>query len=135
PSAAAVAELITQLTGGVRQALTARPRPQRLPLSFGQQRMWFLNQLEGVGQGAAYNMPMALRISGDLDVAALEAALADVADRHESLRTIFPQTGGGPRQQILRGAAGRAPVGGGDVAAGGVAPPAGRFRDHTSRGG
>src|SRR5262249_33282917 len=107
PSAAAVAELITQLTGGVRQALTARPRPQRLPLSFGQQRMWVLNQLEGVGQGAAYNMPMVLRIVGDLDVAALEAALGDVAERHESLRTVFLDVEGVAYQQVLRGVAGR----------------------------
>ncbi|WP_228388919.1 condensation domain-containing protein, partial [Streptomyces jumonjinensis] len=59
---------------------------------------------------AAYNLPLALRMTGDLDVAALEAALGDVADRHESLRTVFPETEGAPRQQILEGMAGRPPL-------------------------
>ncbi len=67
--------------------------------------MWFLNRLEGAG--GVYNLPLAMRLTGHLNVAALEAALGDVADRHESLRTIFPETGGTPRQEILGGPAGR----------------------------
>ncbi|MGW4081379.1 condensation domain-containing protein, partial [Streptomyces asiaticus] len=59
---------------------------------------------------ALEDLPLALRISGDLDIAALEAALGDVADRHESLRTIFPETDGEPRQQVLEGEAGRPPL-------------------------
>ncbi|WP_344315222.1 condensation domain-containing protein, partial [Streptomyces rhizosphaericus] len=106
-SAAGVARLVGAATGQTHAALTARPRPEVLPLSFEQQRMWFLNQLEGAGEGAAYNLPLALRMSGDLDLAALEAALGDVADRHESLRTIYPASEGVPRQQVLEGAAGR----------------------------
>nr|WP_089299344.1 non-ribosomal peptide synthetase [Actinoplanes regularis] len=107
PTVAGVAEQIAAAAGTARRALTAGERPAVLPLSYGQQRMWFLNRIEDAGQSVAYNMPMALRISGDLDVAALEAALGDVADRHEVLRTIYPEVNGVACQQILEGAAGR----------------------------
>ncbi|MFD6308757.1 amino acid adenylation domain-containing protein, partial [Streptomyces sp. NPDC060223] len=94
---------VARLRGGARASLTARERPERVPLSYAQQRMWFLNQLEEAGAGAAYNVPLALRLSGDLDVAALEAALADVADRHETLRTVYPDSDGVAHQRILDG--------------------------------
>ncbi|WP_349345380.1 amino acid adenylation domain-containing protein [Streptomyces rapamycinicus] len=110
PTVAGVARLVAAAGGtAARAALTPRPRPKTLPLSYAQRRMWFLNQLEETnpGAGAVYNLPLALRLSGDLDVTALEAALGDVADRHESLRTVFPETDGEPRQQVLEGEAGR----------------------------
>ncbi|MFF3327914.1 condensation domain-containing protein, partial [Streptomyces sp. NPDC002889] len=112
PAVVDVARLIDSTDGETRTALRPQPRPDVLPLSFAQQRMWFLNRLKETDPGAdsAYNLPVALRLSGDLDVAALEAALGDVADRHESLRTIYPETQGVPRQQVLKGAAGRPPL-------------------------
>ena len=102
------AGLARAVLGGARSrppVVPVVPRPEALPLSFAQSRMWFLNRLGGAE--TAYNIPLALRLTGDLNRAALEAALADVAGRHESLRTVFPDTGGIPRQEVLEGAAGR----------------------------
>ncbi|MGW2874349.1 amino acid adenylation domain-containing protein, partial [Kitasatospora sp. NPDC001225] len=82
-----------------RPALRPGPRPAALPLSSAQRRLWFLNRLEP--GSAAYNMAFAVRLSGALDTAALEAALADLVERHEVLRTVFPETDGEPRQEVL----------------------------------
>ncbi|MGW5388530.1 amino acid adenylation domain-containing protein, partial [Nocardia sp. NPDC003963] len=68
--------------------LARRERPERVPLSLAQQRMWFLNRFDQ--ESAAYNLPMAIRLSGELDVDALRGAVADVLERHESLRTRYP---------------------------------------------
>ncbi|WP_254699005.1 non-ribosomal peptide synthase/polyketide synthase [Rhodococcus sp. SGAir0479] len=95
----ALAARLTTQSGDTRPALAPRPRPDRIPLSLAQQRMWFLNRFDT--ESTAYNIPMALRLSGDLDVAALEQAVADVTARHESLRTVFPATDEGPEQVIL----------------------------------
>ncbi|MEU8925654.1 condensation domain-containing protein [Kitasatospora sp. NPDC048545] len=76
-----------------------------VPLSFGQERFWFLNQVEGFS--AAHNSAEAFRLSGPLDAGALEAALGDVVVRHEILRTVFPLVDGDPSQWVLPAAEGR----------------------------
>ncbi len=85
--------------GNERRALTAGPRPERVPLSMAQQRMWFLNRFDE--QSAAYSIPIAVRLSGELNVAALRAAIGDLVDRHEVLRTYYPETESGPVQVVL----------------------------------
>ncbi|MGW1148103.1 amino acid adenylation domain-containing protein, partial [Streptomyces sp. NPDC002454] len=110
PSPAAMARVVDRHRGQVTAPLVARQRPEVLPLSYGQQRMWFLNRLEEAGTGAGYNISLVLRLVGDLDTSALTAALADVADRHESLRTVYSESEGVPRQNVVSGTAGHPAV-------------------------
>ncbi|MCD5970203.1 non-ribosomal peptide synthetase [Pseudomonas quasicaspiana] len=80
-------------------ALQPFARGDSAPLSFAQERLWFLWQLEP--SSAAYHIPMSLRLRGPLDLVALESSLNAVIARHESLRTRFVQDSGEPRQRIL----------------------------------
>ncbi len=73
-------------------------RPERIPLSFAQQRMWFLAQIEG--QSASYNIPAALRLRGPLDLDALARTFTALVARHESLRTTYIVEDGVPFQRI-----------------------------------
>ncbi|MGW4774866.1 non-ribosomal peptide synthase/polyketide synthase, partial [Nocardia sp. NPDC004278] len=97
---AALAALVESAAGaGGRAALTAQPRPELVPLSLAQQRMWFLNRFDN--QTAVNNIPVAIRLTGDVDIAALNAAIGDVLARHEALRTIYPELEGTGYQHIL----------------------------------
>ncbi|MEU4116198.1 amino acid adenylation domain-containing protein [Kitasatospora sp. NPDC028055] len=98
PTVAALAGHLGEGTGPVRARLLPRPRPELVPLSHAQQRLWFIDQFEG--PSALYNTPLVLRIGGTLDARALAAALTDVVARHEVLRTTFPGADGRPHQLI-----------------------------------
>ncbi|MEU9607412.1 amino acid adenylation domain-containing protein [Streptomyces sp. NPDC048057] len=74
-------------------------RPARVPASYAQRRLWFLHRMEG--RAATYLIPLAVQLDGPLDVAALRAACTDVQERHESLRTVFPDTAEDPSQVVL----------------------------------
>ncbi len=102
PTIARIAEKIDQIKKG-EAGIAAPPiepvdRNQDLPLSFAQQRLWFLDQLQP--NSTAYNIPSALKLLGTLNVQALEASIQEIIARHESFRTTFDDDNGKPKQII-----------------------------------
>src|SRR5215475_6023132 len=97
---------VGELSGRLREGGEGRPRlvrqerPERAPLSYAQQRLWFIDRLEG--RSTEYNMPEALRLRGELDLEALERTINTIVERHESLRTRFAEVEGEPEQVIER---------------------------------
>src|SRR5262249_20841698 len=102
PTVAGLAQRVeTTLRGGESMPLPPLlpvGRDELLPLSFAQQRLWFIEQLEP--ESATYNVPASLRLTGRLDRDALQRTLSEVVRRHEVLRTTFVNHGGQPLQQI-----------------------------------
>ncbi|PSB59548.1 non-ribosomal peptide synthetase [Chamaesiphon polymorphus] len=100
-----IAELATEIERGRTPSCNTLPlvsidRDRLLPLSFAQQRLWFLQQLDP--QSTAYHIPIALRLQGNLDVNALQQSLQAIVQRHESLRTNFALDSSGQPYQSMR---------------------------------
>src|SRR5262249_50053739 len=85
-------EVLSGKVNGTHAPLRALPRGESLPLSFGQQRLWFLHQLSP--DDVAYTVPAAVRLKGRLDPTALSRAIGEIVRRHETLRSRFPSVDG-----------------------------------------
>ncbi|MFJ1901978.1 amino acid adenylation domain-containing protein [Streptomyces sp. NPDC088115] len=107
PTPALLAPLVDTAPPVPAEAPAGTAAPGGLPVSHAQHRLWFLDR---TGAGAAYNLPMLVRLRGAVDAAALGDALAEVAERHEVLRTVFEEADGAPVRRVLGGAAGRPPL-------------------------
>jgi len=99
PELAAVAEVLSRAGRSTLPEILPAARDQLLPLSFAQQRLWFLAQMDG--GHSAYNIPVGLRLRGRLDEDALQRALARIVARHETLRSRFSQIDDQPQVLIL----------------------------------
>ncbi|MFI9804244.1 amino acid adenylation domain-containing protein [Streptomyces sp. NPDC052301] len=105
PTVAGLAEVVEAFASGASGAaegIGRGERPARLPLSFAQQRMWFMDQL--VPDNSFFNIAETVRLTGRLDVTALQTALDEVVRRHEVLRTRYPSEDGEPYQEVLEDA-------------------------------
>ena len=99
PTVRQLAAALDEATGAARARVRRYSRPEPIPLSPMQRRLWFLSRLHG--STGNYNLPIAYRLRGRLDVSALQQALNDLAERHESLRTAYPDWDGRPQQVVL----------------------------------
>lgn len=99
PTVARLATRLSEAERTTRPPLRAVHRSDPIPLAPAQNRIWMLNQADPTS--GAYNIPLVLRLTGTLDIAALRAALTDVIERHETLRTVYPVVNGQGAQVIL----------------------------------
>ncbi|KAA1246432.1 non-ribosomal peptide synthetase/type I polyketide synthase, partial [Aquimarina sp. RZ0] len=91
---------ISQISqGSLLPVVTPADKPPHIPLSFSQERLWFIDQLQG---SVAYHMPGGLRLVGNLDIQCLEKSLCTIVDRHETLRTVVSSEEGKAFQQIKK---------------------------------
>ncbi|MFE1593316.1 amino acid adenylation domain-containing protein [Nocardia sp. NPDC058705] len=133
PTVADLALRVNRSDEATAPAMLAGPRPQRVPLSLAQQRMWLLNRLDP--EATVYNIPAAIRLTGALDVPALSLAVADVFARHEILRTRYPVASGAAPTRPRPGPAGSGAAADSASAAHGVsAVPAGQAGDFGRSG-
>ena len=99
PTVAQLAARITdEPSGELLPPVTAATRPEHIPLSFSQERLWFIDRLEGSVQ---YNQPAILRLKGELKAAILEKTIRAIIERHEVLRTVIREHEGQAYQQIM----------------------------------
>ncbi|HYC30039.1 MAG TPA: amino acid adenylation domain-containing protein, partial [Chitinophagaceae bacterium] len=99
PTIAALASCMNEMeTAALLPAIEAGERPERIPLSFAQERLWFIHELNGSIQ---YHLPVVMRLKGSLNIAALSSALQGIINRHEVLRTVIRQHEGAAYQQLL----------------------------------
>jgi amino acid adenylation domain-containing protein len=98
-----VAQLAPRVTMTGPASVPAAPSPDRSRMSFAQSRLWYLDRIASPEAAVAYNLPTLVRLNGTVDADALEAALADVVERHEPLRTAFEEQDGEPVPLVLDG--------------------------------
>ncbi|PQQ26173.1 non-ribosomal peptide synthetase [Photorhabdus hindustanensis] len=102
PTLAELAAMLEQQTVTTVDSIPKQPRTgELLPLSFAQERLWILSQIDQ--SSAEYNMPIAFAVEGEFDVGVAELALNQIIERHEILRTVYIKKNGNPFQQILSG--------------------------------
>ncbi|MFC7961403.1 amino acid adenylation domain-containing protein [Rhodococcoides kroppenstedtii] len=99
PTVARLAAVAENRFGSARPALAPRERPEHIPMSAAQRRLWLAHNLDP--RSTEYHFPLVIPLDGAVDAPALTGALADVTQRHEALRTVFDEVDGLPVQRIL----------------------------------
>ncbi|MFK8103148.1 MAG: non-ribosomal peptide synthase/polyketide synthase [Saprospiraceae bacterium] len=100
PTIASLADyIVLEARSSLLPAITVQERPAHIPLSFSQERLWFVDKIEG--KSTHYHIPMITKFKGELDFDKLSAAFKDIVNRHETLRTVFEEIEGQAYQKIM----------------------------------